>query len=226
MRINSEEVAMKRAYALMLITAVALIGCAEPEPEEPEGPPPPPPPTPQELADKVIQDAQLNAPLPPPGSRMPPAAAQNLLGLITREKTAKSATEDGKVALALVSRALERRIQEAEQRQLWEFVVVYIDAFGILNPGSARYESSKQRATVELLKPQPKIRGFIADGRTGETLVMLELYLPQTGETVQERMRIGEEIYGLRLNEIIGNNKGIVMRYVATGQTFEVMKDN
>lgn len=217
---------MQRLIPMMLLVVIALLGCKEPEPEEPEGPPPPPPPTPQELANKVIQDAQLNSPLPPAGSRMPPAAAQNLRDIITREKNTKSASEDGKVALQFVSRALERRIQEANNAELWEFVVVYIDVYAILNPGSARYDSMKQRATTELLKPQPSITGFLADGRTGDTIVILNLYLPQNGQTYSERMRVGEELYGLKLVEIIGNNKGVVMEYGVTGQTFEVMKDD
>jgi hypothetical protein len=210
-------------YTLLCVGLLVMAGCAkEPEPVEEEAPAPPPP-TPQEIAAKIINDTKLEGPLPAQGANFPKPQQQKLLSAIQMAKTSNSATTDGQTALRIVSRAIERRISQFQNAQLWNFVLPHIDAYLVLNPGSSRYDSVKRRATLEMTKPRPTIRGFMQDGRTGDSIVMLEIFLPSTQETKKEQMRVGDELYGLRLESIIGANKGIVMDYVETGDTFEIM---
>ena len=214
-----------RALSLLAVLAMAccITGCAEKEPETPDALPPPPPPTPQEIADKIMTDLQLNEPLPAPGATMPKQASANFLNAVRGAKTQNSVSVDGKEALQIVSQSLDSRLRALESNQLWEHTLTYCDAHLIFSPDSHKFDRTREKAVAELRKPRVTIRGFYIDGNTNQTSVFMDFYLPMEKATHREQVRVGEEFYGLKLVEIIGNNQGVTMEYLETGQSFNIL---
>lgn len=214
-----------RALSLVAVLAMAfcIAGCAEREPKKPDTPPPPPPPTPQEIADKIMTDLQLVGPLPAAGATMPKQASANFLNVIRTAKSQHSTGEDGKRALQIVSQNLDSRLRALENNQLWEHVLTYCDGHIALNPGSHKFDRTREKAIAELRKPRVTIEGFFFDGKTDQTAVFMNFYLPIEKETYRQQVRVGEEFYGLKLVSIIGNNQGVTMEYLETDDTFDVL---
>lgn len=219
---------VQRALSLLAVFAMAfcVTGCGEREPEVSDEPPPPPPPTPQQIADKIMTDLQLNDPLPAPGATMSKQASSNFLSTVKSAKTRNSASQDGKQALQIVSQKLDSRLRALEDNQLWEHVLTFCDAHLVLNPDSRKFDRTREKAVAELKKPRVTIGGFFHDGKTGQTVVFVDFYLPTDKESHQEKVRVGEEFYGLRLVAIIGNNQGVTMEYLETGQAFDILTES
>ena len=215
-----------RKFLFLSLIAICLTGCGGEEdavtplavPQQKEA-------TPQEVADKIIQEAQLNAPLPVAGSTLPPGMAQTFLKQFRQVKNQHSGSETGVQALVIVSKAIEGRIKDVERAQLWHYLLVYVDAHKILNPGSTKFSRQQERARIELKRPRVTPRGFIVDGISGQTVVMLDIHLPLEDKVYSEQLRVGEEIHGLKLVDIVGNNQGVTLEFLESGEIFnEFMK--
>ena len=215
----------QRALSLLAVVAMAfcVTGCGEREPKKSETPPPPPP-TPEEIADKIMTDLQLKEPLPAVGSTMPEQASAKFLNAVRSAKTRNSTSADGKQALLLVSQKLDSRLRALVKNELWEHVLTYCDGHLILNPGSPKFNRTREKTISELRKPKVTIDGFFFDGNTKQTSVFMDFYLPIEKKTYRAQVRVGEELYGLKLVEIIGNNQGVTMEYLETDETFDVLK--
>lgn len=215
---------IRRGVSLLAVLAIAFFaaGCEEKPPPEPETPPPP---TPQEIAAKIVSDLQLKSPLPAPGSTMPRNASQKFINTVRTAKSQNSASDDGKQALAFVSQELDRRLRTLESQELWEHVLTYCEAHLIFNPGSRKFDRARDKAVVELRKPKVTVHGFYIDGNTNQTAVFMDFYIPTEKKTYREQVRVGEEFYGLKLVEIIGNNQGVTLEYQETDETFDVLTD-
>ncbi len=209
---------LRRSILLLMLIALVggVTGCAEREPPKPAEPPPPPPPTPEEIATKVIADSGLNEPLPAAGAPFPKEAADKLKRALGTAKRANSTSPDGQRALQIINQHVDQRIRTLEDSQAWEHALGTIEGYEALNPGSKKWETSKERALTELQKPKIEIIGFMQD------TAILEYYLPIAKQTNRRSVRAGEEFDGVTLVEVIGNNQGVRMRYGATGETFDV----
>lgn len=215
---------IQRTLSLVAVLAFALVlaGCGEREPPEP---PPPPPPTPEEIAAKIVADLRINQPLPVRGSTLPTQASRNFLNSVRGAKTQNSVSPDGKQAMLIVSQKLDLRLRALEKNELWEHLLNYCDAHLILNPGSKKFTRSRDKAISELKKPRVTIDGYFHDGKTGRTSVFMNFYLPIEKVTRREQVRVGEEFYGLRLVQIIGNNQGVTMEYMETDETYDILSE-
>ena len=69
------------------------------------------------------------------------------------------------------------------------------------------------------------VQGFYIDGKTNQTAVFMEFYIPSEKRSYKEQVRVGEEFYGLKLVEIIGDNQGVTLEYLETDETFDVLSD-
>lgn len=218
---------LRRGWPAIFCIALCLgyVGCSsEPEPkqaEEEEAPPPPP--TPEEIANKIVTDLGLNAPLPASGARLAKEASDKMKTVARQAKNVNSATPEGKRALQIVSRRVDQRIGALEQAGAWDHALATIEVYEILNDGSHKWDTTKQTAMAELTKPKVTIVGFWYDGTTDQNAALLEFYLPISRETKRERVRVGEEFYGLKLTEIIGKNQGVRLEYKETGKTYDVL---
>ena len=213
----------KLLYTILL--GIFIIGCGgEPEEEiEDDVPPPPPPPTPEQVAAKIVDDLQLNAPNPPIGTKMDPGVAGQMLGIARTQKVQLSTTEDGQRALALVLAKVDSKVRQTYNNELWSFVMVYSDIHGILNPGSNKFNVERVRSIAELKRPIVVIKGMLHNAATNRTVVQLQMTLPLEGRTITESMKQGDVLHGLRFVNVIGSSQGIVFEYVETGESFDVL---
>lgn len=221
------RVSSRFLIGISLLLAIQLSGCY---PEEDRAPRPqrpgigedgmPLPPTPEQVAAKIIADAQLDAPMPARGATLPPAVRQNILDLLRREHARLNGTEEGKRALAIVSRKIDERVRAYERAELWEHTITFIRAHTIFNANSGKFNHVLDKALLELRKPRVTVRGLPEfDGRT---VAFLSIYLPETSETFFEKMGIGEEMHGIRLVSIFGVDRGVRLEYLETGERFVV----
>jgi len=164
----------------------------------------------------------MNAPAPPAGSKYPQAEATKVKNIFNQKKQELSRTEDGTLALRMVSQRVDQNMRVFQQAKLWEHVLVYSELHTILNPGSKKYVDIQQRAIAELKRPIVTIKGFVSVGNSEQKIAFLDLYMPLQGETHTDRMREGEEKYGIKFIEVIGREQGVLFEYMATGDTFEV----
>lgn len=217
----TKHITLKFLLLAVLAAMVALSGCedqaalrrAERKTQEQ-----PPPPSPEEIAQKIIADAQLNAPMPEEGSSLPPSVRQTMLDLLRREKNRLQGTEDGDEALAIVARKVDERLRQYERAELWEHVLTLSDAHLIFKPGSRQFNHTRDKALTELRKPRVTVKGLPEFG--GQKIAMLSFYLPMTNETYDEHMAFGEEKYGVRLLGVFGEDRGVRMEYLETGERF------
>ena len=60
------------------------------------------------------------------------------------------------------------------------------------------------------------------DGRNDYTIVYMEIHMPLEDKVYDERLRPGEEIHGLKLVKVIGNNQGVTFEFLENGDIFDV----
>jgi hypothetical protein len=185
---------------------------------EPVDPSLPPPPTAQEIAQKIIADAQLDIPVPAGRGRFPASVKSSMLGVLRSAKTEHSATPIGKEALEHVVGRLDKRIGDFSDVKAWQYIMVFIEAREIFEPNSKQYGSLKDEAYTQLMKPEVKVTGLpTIDGRK---LILLLFYLPMTDKYYKETVQVGDEIHGLRVVNVFGQDRGVTLEYLETGELF------
>lgn len=204
----------------ILLGASILMTACEKEEETPEIVEPPPP-TPAEIAQRIISELSLDAPIPPPGASVPPGAAAQWLSKVQSTVASNSATEDGQEALGIVSRRLDQRVRTMEDNEMWDSVVILCEGHTIFNPGSTRFARTREVAEIELRKPKIKVMFIVKNENIDKITGRLSFYLPLTGETYQESMRLGEERHGCKLVAFINNEKGVELEYLETGELMQ-----
>ncbi len=205
----------------MMFAAILLAGCGPDEPTKPTvtvDPNAPPPPTPEEIAKRVITELGLDQPLPAPGSRMLGTTRETTLNLFRQQNAELSKTPEGQIALKQVQKVLEDKIAALENGKFWEFVVTYVDAFAIFQPGSKKYEQLKERALVELRKPRVTVKGL--PEVDGQKVALLNIYVPLTSESFTERLSVGEEMHGIKFLGVFGKDRGVRLEYLETGERY------
>lgn len=222
----------RRAFGLWvvasMIVAVSIPGCgggsSEPVKPNPAGDAAaPPPPTPEEVARRVITDLQLDAPLPPKGTRLPASVRATVLGQFDQQKANLSKTPEGQAALEIVKRRLDDRIRALNDAEMWEYVMLYTDAYARLDPQIAKYEDMRAKAMIELRKPRVTVQGL--PEVAGHKVAILSIYIPISSETFQETLSVGEEIHGIKFVSVYGDNRGITYEYLETGERYVQLLD-
>lgn len=220
---------MKKLALLSLLLLICLVGCEEKSsvPEAPPPPPPPPPPT----AEALHKEAKANlSDLFVPGAQTTSQQVRQrindtkakLRAEVNGEKALRMITADVRDALKLVKEAADA--MGSQQRSLWDQVLVLADAMEALDPNYSMLDHIRQQAIEQKNRPMVSIGGFFTDENTGEVTVFAHVFLPKTNETKRLHIREGDEFENLRFVEIIGNQRGIKLQYVPTGEFFEVMK--
>ncbi len=209
-------------FLLAICACVMTVpACAPKEPPKPAEPPPPPPPTPEEISAKIVTEIGLNNPLPAPGAVMTVEEVQAFKSAVQKAKNQNNSSPDGKRALQLTSSKLDERIRALEENQLWEHALTMIEGYEILNAGSPKWSATKELAVAELAKPKVTIVGFMTTH--DQNSVLLNFYLPIQKTNQRQQVRVGEEFFGLKLVEIIGDNQGVRLEYSNTGQVYDVL---
>jgi hypothetical protein len=209
-----------RYVAIIFSSLLCITGCNSSEPEviEPTGPQAPAPPTAQEIAQKIILEAQLDMDVPPPGARFPNTMRQNMLNILQSATTTNAADPVGKEALVHVVGRIDKRIRDFSQAEAWQHVMVFTDAHAIFQPGSKKYASLRAEAHTELSKPKVNVTGMPTI--EGRQLILLSFYIPITDKSYKERVQVGDEIHGLKVINIFGLDRGVTLEYLETGERF------
>lgn len=192
---------------------------AQPKPVGEAGAPPPP--TPEELARRAIKDLELDQPLPAAGSRLPGSVRSSILTQFEQQQSNLSKTPEGQAALEIIKKKTEERVRALYSSQMWEHVIVYSDAYAKLDPQSKKFDEMRQKSEVELRKPRVTVRGL--PQKDGMQFAMLSIYIPMTSQTYTEDLRVGEEMHGIKFLEVFGDNKGVRLEYLETGERFVVL---
>lgn len=218
-------------YAALVLVAIVfgiLPGCgggSEPaQPSQTGDAAAPPPPTPEEIARRVITDLELDAPLPARGARLPASVRATMLSQFDQQKATLSKTPEGQAALEIVKQKTEDRIEALCNAQLWEHVVAYTDAYARLDPDAKKFDEMRAKAEVELRKPRVKVTGL--PQVNGHQVAMLSIYIPLTSETHKETLSVGEEMHGVKFLGVFGENRGVRLEYIETGERYTALLDS
>ncbi len=202
-----------------LVLAAGCGGSSEPaQPEQTGDAAVPPPPTPEEIAKRAMTDLGLDAPLPPRGQRLPPAQRGTIVSQFEQQKNTLSKTPEGQAALEIIKRKTDDRIQALYGAEMWEHVVVYTDAYARLDPASKKFDDMRAKAEIELRKPRITVTGL--PQVNGHQVAMLSFYIPLTSETHKETLSVGEEMYGVKFLGVFGENRGVRLEYLETGERY------
>ncbi len=218
-----------RRYRYMIVLSVlvlALMGCGEEEKQTvPVNSYTPPPPSPTQIADAFFRKTQLKIPLPESSeATFPPELSGRFLGEVRTLVAKNSTSPEGQEAIQIVLTELESKVRESQRKNMWEFIIVYSDAYAILSPESKKYDNVRQKAKVQLVRPKIEVKGFYHDHASDQVAAFVSIYKPLSGEIIEERMRIGEELHDLRFIRVIGKDEGIEVEYLGSGETFQVFK--
>ncbi len=216
---------MKRYAAALIVLMLVLTGCGDilgprPEKKTDVDPNAPPEPTAQDIANKIINDAQLDTPIPLPGGSFSPALKTNMLNMLRTAKAQYSADSKGQEALRFVEQRIDRRIKEFKNAEAWEHVMAFTDAFLVFKPESKKYNRLREQALVQLRKPRLTLRGLPI--LQGQKVALVRFYIPLDNSTYNERMFIGEELHGIKLRSVFGDDLGINVEYLETGERYVV----
>ncbi|MDQ1256758.1 MAG: hypothetical protein QG656_1358 [Candidatus Hydrogenedentes bacterium] len=226
---------MKQVVLLLMVGMLLLPACtnkSEVKEEVKQAEPPPPPriPTPEEIYNEIRPTIQPYVDVINGGQPAPGYSATVLDGL-KNAKNKHSPADNGKMALARLTRDVEDIIKVARENKFWKIVLGACECYEVLEPGNVRTQRYIDEANLQLARPKVKIKGFFDDKETKDIYVFVDAEIRGVDEIKQFRIREGEEFldppHTLRFVEILGNNKGIRLEYLAIeGDTFDVMKND
>lgn len=220
---------MKFLTLVPMLAILLFVGCGEPEPEEP--PPPAATEAPKKTADQLYQETmqRLNPALRPNNPR-----AMVILAHVTEAKSNyhPPVEPNGAEALSKIRKDLNQRFEKAMKQEQWKLVVAIaagLDVFAKGPPERAgelkKIDRKRIRAMAELSKPKVTVRAFVDD------YVGLSITIPTTNQHFSEYVREGDSFIDdptapgkklLRLEDIIGDNKGVRVYYYKTDTSWEV----
>lgn len=219
---------MNRLLVVFVLGVLLFTGCIAKEPEPPPAPAPPPEPSPEKIADDIRATiTPMSSLVLSPGGAGPALTEDTKNQVINSLRTARAkyqVTENGRQALSVISHELDDVITKARDQERWALVLGAIEASEVLQPGTTKHNRLKERAQLNQKRPVVSVRGFFDDKETSDTYVFLDVKLRPSNEVRQVRARKGEEFFGVRLVDIVGNKKGVRLEYLAIpGDEWEVM---
>ena len=134
------------------------------------------------------------------------------------------ATDEGQQAIQTVVRDLEDRLKPLREEGRAHVVLVLCDVIEVLEPKSPKLGRYREWASVVKNRPLVAMRGWYKPLDVPEevTYFFIDVYLPETGEVKSLAVRPGEEFLDLQFRKILGDNSGMLLEYMPTGNTFEV----
>lgn len=202
----------------MLLGALALTACQEeaPDPETIA----PPPPTAGELANEIRQgySSQIQA-VTNRGHLTPQMMNEARNGLLQKTNAVRG-EENGPQAIQVVTWELADEASEAYVRKKWGLCLLAGSLFQSLERNDTRLNRIMERSDLEIRRPIITNLSFMTVD--GDTTVFVRGRMFD-GSTFNERVSVGDNFLGLRLERIVGRQKGVRVQYLATGQIYDVM---
>ena len=97
------------------------------------------------------------------------------------------------------------------------------EAFELAKRSLAEEREAAARQRAEAGPPQIKVKGFFEDAETGVVTAFLEVEGPTQGRTTKVAVQEGDSFQGVRLDEILKDQKGVRVTDLATGQESTVV---
>ncbi len=217
--------------AVSLLT-ILMSGCGEDfsvkvRQEETPPQPPPPPPSAEELANQAMQQLQILNVIPknlPLQMVLSDDARHRVVEDLKSWQERMGREVNGAAAVERLMATLEDRLRAARDDQNPGLTLLLCDLLEALGYASTRIDISREWARVYNNRPVVVIKGWFQqlDTPEEEIYAFCEVYLPETGEVHTVQVREGDEFDGLLFVQIIGKNRGMRLRYLATNDTFEV----
>ncbi len=217
---------MKKCLSVAILAAFLCLGCQEQAPPPPPAPPPAPEKTPEKIKEEVMATLAPMAGLvaDPAAGAFTDDMKKSVIEGLQKARSANQASENGKLALEMVTREIETIISTARDQKRWRLVLGAIEAYEVMSPGTTKMNRLKDRAKLYISRPTVTVKGFMDDKETKDTYVFLEVTLHPSEEVKSMQVRVGEEFFGVRLLDIVGNKKGVRLEYLAIpGDTWDVM---
>jgi len=218
---------MKTCWSVALLAVILCLGCQEQAPPPPPTPPPAPEPSPEKLAEEM---RSILAPVQglladPPVGTFTTEDKNAFLEALQKARAKNQVTENGKRALEMVATDVETIISTARDKKRWKVVMGAIEAYEILSPGaSTKMSRLKERAQLYITRPVVVVQGFVDDKEKKDTYAFLQVTLRPSMEVDSVQVKPGDEFYGLRFVDIVGDKKGVRLEYLKIpGDTWEVM---
>jgi len=203
---------MKRLLTIFCLGLVCLSSCEKEPPPKP-APPPPPPKTAEQLHGAAMGGIRPLMNGAPGGGAQLKAQVATELGKLKTEV-------NGEKARALIEGELKDTLKAAYDGERWPEVLNLCDGVDAIDAGNTRVIRYRERAIAEKNKPQVTLKGSFEI--EGTPTIFFDVYLPETGETKDVKVREGEEFYGLVLEKILGAKEGVQLKYLKTEQSFNV----
>ena len=147
------------------------------------------------------------------------------LAYLRQAKTQYSSTPEGESALMRLGVDFRQLADQARAQGRWRLVVAAIDATTILDPQRKDLEALRARAQAYVDRPDVVIGGFMEDGEKNQVYAFLTVTLHPSGEEKSVHARKGDEFYGLRFVDIIGDLRGIKLEYLKIpGEFYSIMR--
>lgn len=229
---------LQTALCLGLVAAgmlFALPGCDQMFKQEEEVPAEevPPPPTPDEMVAEALDRLRVLEVIPkdvPLQFLISEQGRGQLLGYIRDWKQQTLATEGGQEAVDRLMADLDRQLEAARREQNAAVVLLVADMLEELGSQKGIIGRYREWARVHNNRPVVVIKGWYEEGEEDApaseltTLAIVDVYIPETGEKKHMMLEEGEEFEDLQFLEIIGRKRGIRLRYLPTGDKFDVMQ--
>lgn len=231
---------------LALALAASTAGCErdtdKSSTEPPDQPPSPPAPSADVLAAAAMDSLRILDIIPkdyPLQLFLTERGRQEVVGFVQQWKAQTLATENGEAAVRKLTNDLIERLQPARHSQNGPLILMLCDLIEVLEPDNPRIQRYRDWAIVHNNRPVITLKGWFQEtieppGNEERlvplppeqvTLAFIDVYLPETGETHSLRVREGEEFFDVRFISIIGNMRGMELRYLPTGDRFQVMRE-
>lgn len=227
---------LRRLLCVVFLGVVAAVasGCQQEEPEVPQDRQyPEMAPNPDEMVADAVRQLRVLQVIPPGVPLeflMWPQYREQLLQFVRDWKRDTLSKPEGGQAVAKLKDELEARMRSAREQGNAAVVLLTVDLLRELGSEKAILDGFEQWAQAENNKPVVEVRGMREEPIPNtnppqkRTIVSIEVRDPVSGAHERVRVEEGEEFYGLRLEEILGNYAGVRLRYLATGETFDVYR--
>lgn len=213
---------MQKFRLVHLLLALALVaGCAEEPPPEEDEVKPPPPPSGQEVQQDLSRPIQPILNMATTGTPLAPNVIQEAESGLNTQLQKHNANPNLEEAKRQVAGQVRQMINQANESELWQYVVAGADIYGMLAPSNPAIERMRQNAEIQMRRPQLKLHGImVVDYETNDRAASVTVTVPMERKSEKRYVRAGDEILGLEVLEIIGES-GVRFKYLETGDTFE-----
>lgn len=210
---------MNRWIAFSLVLMIATLGCEKKE--EPPKNAPPPPPTAEEIYGEIMGNINGLEAFNVAEMDLPDAVSQQAADAVRSTKNKHQLGPNGPEGIRRAVTQVEGKLQAAFNNRAWGLCLAQGKVLEALAPENDAYKNMLERALIQKNKPKVAVTGFTTDKQTNVTSIFIEVYLPKTGEAKKMTVREGEEFEECKVVEIIGDNLGIRIEYLPTGDTFD-----